>query len=156
MLPSRTKIEQFLDKISFGPYVVNSNDCDVMAQKARDAMDMAHPDWGHGMKIMFGYFIPQTLIVGHGICRIKCLEGDLYYDCTTESGDDHSRYRDTGWLKGWWHYAKGGYILFWWYTIWGDYEPARASRMFRKFRKMNPWWLYGSFFKKIRKFPVAH
>ena len=153
MTPRRKLVEQFLDKLSFGPYIINDNDCDVMAQAARDTMAIEHPEWEHGMHIMFGFFIPQAFIVGHGIAKVKCREGGLYYDCTTESGDDGTRYRDTGWMKGWLHYAMSGYILFWWYTQWGDYEP---SKRFDKIRKMTPWWLYGTFYRKLRRLPVRH
>lgn len=149
--PNHVFAETFLDKLEFGEYIPDLNDCDRMSEKARDTIRLTYPTWRHGQRLMFGLFIPQAAIVGHGILALKCVEGTLHYDCTTQSGKDGSRFRVIGWLKSWLHYAQSGYILFWWYTEWGEYSPGLR---FALIKKMNPVMLYGSLFSKIKKLPV--
>jgi hypothetical protein len=133
--PPRTKIETFLDNLAFGPYVSGDNDCDVMAVKAREAIKIAHPQWETGICIMYGISLPQFARTGHGILVVKCIEGDLYYDCTTQSGNDSSRFRQIGWMSTWVTYLVLGFFIFFSYTEWEDYTPAAR---FKRWKKLSP------------------
>ena len=135
MPPKRQEVEGFLDLLEFGPYQTPANDCDVMASKARRAIEISHPAWQTGIRIMYGVYWLGFRIIGHGILAVKCSERDLYYDCTTASGKDSSRFRAIGWPRCWTHYLGSGVLLFWWYTEWGQYTP---SRIFRRLRRLHP------------------
>lgn len=147
----RQTVERFLDNLCFGKYIPYENDCDVMATKARNAIKQAKPTWETGICIMYGFHI-SLVFVGHGILVINCQEGDLYYDCTTQSGKDSSRFRQIGWLNTWMHYLMIGFFIFWSYTEWGDYVP---SARFKRRKRLHPRWIYGRFFDKLARLPAG-
>ena len=135
-MPARDEVLAFLDSLDFGPYVLHDNDCDCMAQKARDALSEKWPKLKHGILAMWGFTVLGRLLgragrgtlpirfSGHGILVFK-LPGEpkYYYDCTTSNGRDHRRQRSGCWGKMWAKYSGKAYWVFFWKHIWGDYTP---------------------------------
>lgn len=129
-----TEIKTELDRLEFGEYVINENDCDVMAVKARTWLAENYPELETGICIMYGFALAKRLLghsgqigfsfAGHGILVIKCDDGEYYYDCTTQDGKDGSRINTLGWWGMWWTYLTYGFIVFVKYNEWGNYTPA--------------------------------
>lgn len=135
----KTTVINFLNTLEFGKYILHENDCDVMACKAREAMKLKFPELPTGITVMFGFTFNRANLVrstrnasikgigfaGHGILAVDVSYAEtLYYDCTTIDGKDSCRPWSVSFWKLWSHYMKHGYLVLFWYTVRGDYEPA--------------------------------